>query len=60
MAFEDLDATELYPCVMFYSSNPGEKVKLTDMQMRAPPRSLHPGEPHCAPNTAVLVEAQVY
>lgn len=27
LAFEDVDATELYPCVMFYSSNPGEKVK---------------------------------
>lgn len=26
LAFEDVDATELYPCVMFYSSNPGEKV----------------------------------
>ena len=27
MAFEDVDATELYPCVMFYSTNPGEKVR---------------------------------
>ena len=26
MAFEDIDAPELYPCVMFYSGNPGEKV----------------------------------
>ncbi|XP_063102834.1 probable E3 ubiquitin-protein ligase HERC1 [Cavia porcellus] len=26
LAFEDVDAAELYPCVMFYSSNPGEKV----------------------------------
>lgn len=26
VAFEDVDVTELYPCVMFYSSNPGEKV----------------------------------
>ncbi|CAB1338843.1 unnamed protein product [Coregonus sp. 'balchen'] len=25
LAFEDVDAAELYPCVMFYSSNPGEK-----------------------------------
>lgn len=29
LAFEDVDATELYPCVMFYSSNPGEKVGQT-------------------------------
>ena len=26
IAFEDVNASELYPCVMFYSSNPGEKV----------------------------------
>lgn len=26
LAFEGVDATELYPCVLFYSSNPGEKV----------------------------------
>lgn len=26
VAFEDVEATELFPCVMFYSSNPGEKV----------------------------------
>ena len=28
LAFEDVDATELYPCVMFYSTNPGEKVSM--------------------------------
>lgn len=33
VAFENIDATELYPCVMFYSTNPGEKVKITDMQV---------------------------
>lgn len=33
IAFENIDATELYPCVMFYSTNPGEKVKITDMQV---------------------------
>ena len=27
LAFEDVDATELYPCVMLYSTNPGEKVR---------------------------------
>lgn len=26
MAFEGVVASELYPCVLFYSSNPGEKV----------------------------------
>uniref|UniRef100_T1JES7 HECT-type E3 ubiquitin transferase n=1 Tax=Strigamia maritima TaxID=126957 RepID=T1JES7_STRMM len=59
VAFEDIDATELYPCVMFYSSNPGEKVKITDMQVRGAPRDLYPGDPHCAPTHAVLVEAYI-
>ncbi|XP_037835872.1 probable E3 ubiquitin-protein ligase HERC1 isoform X2 [Kryptolebias marmoratus] len=57
LAFEDLDATELYPCVMFYSSNPGEKVKICDMQMRGTPRDLLPGDPVCSPMATVLVEA---
>ena len=28
LAFEDIDSMELYPCVMFYSNSPGEKVRL--------------------------------
>ena len=26
LAFHDVDAAELFPCVLFYSTNPGEKV----------------------------------
>ncbi|XP_055489136.1 LOW QUALITY PROTEIN: probable E3 ubiquitin-protein ligase HERC1 [Leucoraja erinacea] len=59
LAFEDVDATELYPCVMFYSSNPGEKVALCDMQMRGMPRDLLPGDPFCSPLTTALSEATV-
>ncbi|GCB76343.1 hypothetical protein scyTo_0020463, partial [Scyliorhinus torazame] len=59
LAFEDIDATELYPCVMFYSSNPGEKVALCDMQMRGISRDLLPGEPFCCPLMTVLAEATV-
>ncbi|XP_035381674.1 probable E3 ubiquitin-protein ligase HERC1 isoform X2 [Electrophorus electricus] len=59
LAFEDVDATELFPCVMFYSSNPGEKVKICDMQMRGTPRDLLPGDPICSPVATVLVEATV-
>lgn len=33
LAFEDVDATELYPCVMFYSSNPGEKVRTQKLRL---------------------------
>lgn len=33
VAFEDIDATELFPCVLFYGTGPGEKVKMTDMQV---------------------------
>ncbi|KAL1007751.1 hypothetical protein UPYG_G00091160 [Umbra pygmaea] len=59
LAFEDVDATELYPCVMFYSSNPGEKVKICDMQMRGTPRDLLPGDPICSPVATILAEATV-
>ncbi|KAJ9597344.1 hypothetical protein L9F63_011784, partial [Diploptera punctata] len=60
LAFEDVDAAELYPCVMFYSTNPGEKVKMTDMQVRGTPRDMLPGDPHCAPLPAVMSEAYIY
>ncbi|XP_057398661.1 probable E3 ubiquitin-protein ligase HERC1 [Balaenoptera acutorostrata] len=59
LAFEDVDAAELYPCIMFYSSNPGEKVKICDMQMRGTPRDLLPGDPICSPVAAVLAEATI-
>ncbi|KAE8617139.1 hypothetical protein XENTR_v10008991 [Xenopus tropicalis] len=59
LAFEDVDAGELYPCVMFYSSNPGEKVKICDMQMRGTPRDLLPGDPICSPVATVLAESSV-
>lgn len=59
LAFENIDAAELYPCVMFYSTNPGEKVKMVDMQVRGSPRDLDPGDPLCAPQAAVLAEAHI-
>ena len=39
VAFRDVDTSrDLYPCVMFYSSNSGEQVKISDFQvsMKAP------------------------
>ncbi|KAF7696652.1 hypothetical protein HF521_005070 [Silurus meridionalis] len=59
LAFEGVDATELYPCVLFYSSNPGEKVSLCDLQMRGVPSDVLPGDPLCCPRSAVLLEATV-
>ncbi|XP_064122707.1 probable E3 ubiquitin-protein ligase HERC1 [Macrobrachium nipponense] len=59
LAFENIEAAELYPCVMFYSTNPGEKVKMVDMQVRGSPRDLDPGDPFCAPQAAVLAEAHI-
>uniref|UniRef100_A0A3Q2PHI3 Uncharacterized protein n=1 Tax=Fundulus heteroclitus TaxID=8078 RepID=A0A3Q2PHI3_FUNHE len=59
LAFEGVVASELYPCVLFYSSNPGEKVALRDLQMRGMPSNLLPGEPLCSPRTTVLLEATV-
>ncbi|XP_028317880.1 probable E3 ubiquitin-protein ligase HERC1 [Gouania willdenowi] len=59
LAFEGVVASELYPCVLFYSSNPGEKVALQDLQMRGMPSNLLPGEPLCSPQTTVLIESTV-
>ncbi|XP_075899766.1 putative E3 ubiquitin-protein ligase HERC1 isoform X1 [Nelusetta ayraudi] len=59
LAFEGVVASELYPCVLFYSSNPGEKVALRDLQMRGMPSNLLPGEPLCSPWTTVLLESTV-
>ncbi|XP_048876533.1 probable E3 ubiquitin-protein ligase HERC1 isoform X3 [Brienomyrus brachyistius] len=59
LAFEGVDATELYPCVLFYSSNPGEKVAICDLQMRGVPNDLLPGQPLCSPRATVMVEATV-
>ncbi|XP_041374032.1 probable E3 ubiquitin-protein ligase HERC1 isoform X2 [Gigantopelta aegis] len=59
VAFEDIDSTELYPCVTFYSSNPGERVKLTDMRYHGGIPDLLPGDPMCAPATSVMVEAAI-
>ncbi|XP_026209984.1 probable E3 ubiquitin-protein ligase HERC1 isoform X5 [Anabas testudineus] len=59
LAFEGVVASELYPCVLFYSSNPGEKVALRDLQMRGMPSNLLPGEPLCSPRITVLVESTV-
>nr|XP_015798394.2 probable E3 ubiquitin-protein ligase HERC1 isoform X1 [Nothobranchius furzeri] len=59
LAFEGVVASELYPCVLFYSSNPGEKVALRELQMRGMPSNLLPGEPLCSPQTTVLLESTV-
>ncbi|XP_029941533.1 probable E3 ubiquitin-protein ligase HERC1 [Salarias fasciatus] len=59
LAFEGVIASELYPCVLFYSSNPGEKVALRDLQMRGMPSNLLAGEPLCSPRTTVLLESTV-
>ncbi|KAK3583560.1 hypothetical protein CHS0354_026149 [Potamilus streckersoni] len=59
IVFEDVDAAELYPCVMFYSSTPGEKVKIMDMHIISSEKELLPGDPQCAPITSVMVEAVI-
>ncbi|KAL0271708.1 UNVERIFIED_CONTAM: hypothetical protein PYX00_008714 [Menopon gallinae] len=59
IAFEEVDGSPLYPCVVFYSTNPGEKVKITDMQIRRSPNNLLAGEPFCSPESVVIAEAQI-
>jgi len=34
IAFHNVDAPELFPCVLFYSNNPGEKVVGIDLKRR--------------------------
>ncbi|XP_030752542.1 probable E3 ubiquitin-protein ligase HERC1 [Sitophilus oryzae] len=59
IAFENVEGMELFPCVMFYSTNPGEKVKITDMKVHGTQRDVLPGEPNLAPLHAVLAEAYI-
>ncbi|KAK5649906.1 hypothetical protein RI129_000935 [Pyrocoelia pectoralis] len=62
VAFEYVEASELYPCVMFYSTKPGEKVKMIDMQQLQvydTHRDLLPGEPDFAPLPSVFGEATI-
>ena len=41
LAFDDIPAElELYPCVTFYSSSPGEKVRITSMVMQGAQRDF--------------------
>lgn len=61
IAFQDIDpSTPLYPCVMFYSTNPGEKVKIYEMQVSGAPRELLAGDPQCAPVPVLLAEAYIH
>ncbi|CAM1299303.1 HERC1 (predicted) [Pycnogonum litorale] len=59
VVFEDFDANELYPCIMFYSSNLGEKAKISDLQVACTSRELMAGDPFCAPSYVVLVEEYI-
>ncbi|KAK7116135.1 hypothetical protein V1264_001871 [Littorina saxatilis] len=59
VAFEDIEASELYPVVTFYSSSPGEKVRISDMQVKSTPRELLAGDPMCAPSASAVSEALV-
>lgn len=59
IAFQNVEASELFPCVLFYSNNPGEKVKITDFEPRRPVKTLLPGEPMAAPFAATLAESHI-
>ena len=59
LAFQDVEATELFPCVLFYSTNPGEKVKITDYEPKRPLKTLVAGEPHCSPTAVLLSESHI-
>nr|XP_026694983.1 probable E3 ubiquitin-protein ligase HERC1 isoform X2 [Ciona intestinalis] len=49
VAFRDLDSNAtLFPCVMFYSSNFGEEVKISDFQHIGSGQNLSVGDPICS------------
>nr|CAB3252556.1 probable E3 ubiquitin-protein ligase HERC1 [Phallusia mammillata] len=60
VAFRDVDpSSELYPCVMFYSSSPNEQVKISDFQSLGSGQNLSTGDPVCAPVHSALSQAAV-
>ncbi|CAG0879900.1 unnamed protein product [Darwinula stevensoni] len=59
LAFEDIDAPELYPCVVFYSVNPGEKVKIDDVKVQGGEPEYVTGEPICSPDPIATVQPLV-
>ena len=57
LAFDNLPInTELYPVVVFYTSNHGEKVQIFDLIKVPKDASLLCGEPFCAPPNDTLAE----
>lgn len=56
VAFGDLPRTSLYPCVLFYSLSPGEKVTITDLMKRNVKKTSLCEEPASAPSPMALCE----
>ncbi|XP_076815895.1 putative E3 ubiquitin-protein ligase HERC1 isoform X3 [Clavelina lepadiformis] len=58
VAFRDLDASRpLYPCVMYYSSNSGEQVKITNFQSLGSGQDLAVGDPICSTEHGTIAQA---
>jgi len=55
LAFEGVVASELYPCVLFYSSNPGEKVPDT-LHSYLPSNDHHDGVLFVKNGAAVILQ----
>ena len=60
VAFDGLPTTvELFPIVVFYTANHGEKVQIYDLVRLPAEQTLLCGEPFCAPPAETLAQAYV-
>lgn len=56
VAFENIGEQPLYPCVLFYSMNAAEVIRISSVTVRRNPTTLHDGSPSCAPIHAIIAE----
>lgn len=60
LAFSNLPAgVELYPCVVFYSLNPGERVRISEVTQSVKSFDVVSGKPFCAPDSETLAQALI-
>ena len=60
VAFNNMPTNvELFPVVVFYSHNPGEKVQIDDMRRKTKSKSLGSAEPLCTPSQETLSQTVI-
>eukprot|EP00094_Tigriopus_californicus_P005559 TCALIF_05356-PA protein Name:"Similar to HERC1 Probable E3 ubiquitin-protein ligase HERC1 (Homo sapiens)" AED:0.03 eAED:0.03 QI:0/0.90/0.58/1/0.81/0.83/12/0/1884 len=57
LAFSNLPmGVELYPCVVFYSLNPGERVQINELTRSVKSFDMVSGKPFCSPDSETLAQ----